>query len=69
MRDVFRRRYCWHVRERLDAEAMHRAAAALAGTHDFASFQTSGAERATRSRNSCVSRPFQVAPSESTTKA
>ena len=30
VRDVFRRRYCWHyVYGRLDAEAMHRAAAGL----------------------------------------
>ena len=33
----------WHyVYGRLDADAMHRAAAALLGTHDFRSFQSSG---------------------------
>ena len=43
VRDVFRRSYCWqYVYGRLDAEAMQRAAAALLGTHDFSSFQTSG---------------------------
>jgi len=51
VRDVFRRHYCWHYTcGQLDAEAMHRAAAALLGTHDFSSFETSGAERQTSVR-------------------
>ncbi len=51
VRDVFRRRYCWQYRAgRLDVDAMSRAADALRGKHDFASFQTSGAERATTVR-------------------
>ena len=45
VRDVFERRYVWHVRTRLDATAMHRAAQALVGTHDFSSFETSGSPR------------------------
>ena len=45
VREVFQRRYGWGVRVRLDADAMHRAARALLGTHDFSSFQTSGAPR------------------------
>ncbi len=46
VREVFRRRYCWHhTHGRLDAEAMNRAAQVLLGTHDFSSFETSGAER------------------------
>ena len=46
LRDVFRRKYSWHYnRGRLDAQAMGRAAGALSGTHDFRSFQSSGAER------------------------
>ena len=45
VRDVFRRRYCWHHHGRLDQTAMARAARALVGTHDFSSFQTTGAER------------------------
>lgn len=46
VRDVFRRHYCWHYTHGyLDAEAMHRAAQALVGTHDFRSFQTAGAPR------------------------
>jgi len=45
-REVFLRRYCWHhVHGRLDVAAMARAAAALKGTRDFSSFETSGAER------------------------
>ncbi len=45
IRDVFGRRYLWHVRCRLDEAAMHRAAQALRGTHDFSSFETHGSER------------------------
>ncbi len=46
VRPVFWRRYGWHFRGgRLDAGAMQRAAAGLEGTHDFSSFQTSGAPR------------------------
>jgi tRNA pseudouridine(38-40) synthase len=51
LRDVFGRHFAWHYRYgRLDAEAMRRAAAALLGTHDFSSFQSSGAPRATTVR-------------------
>ena len=35
IRDVFRRQFAWHYRQPLDAAAMHRAAPALVGTHDF----------------------------------
>ena len=45
IRDVFQRRYLWHVRSRLDDAAMHRASQALRGTHDFSSFETHGSER------------------------
>jgi tRNA pseudouridine38-40 synthase len=51
IRDVFRRRYCWHFTYgTLDAAAMQRAASPLAGTHDFSSFETSGAPRKTSVR-------------------
>ncbi|MCR4412012.1 MAG: tRNA pseudouridine(38-40) synthase TruA [Thermoguttaceae bacterium] len=50
IRDVFRRRTSWHYPVPLDAAAMHRAAQALRGTHDFRSFQTSGSERKTTVR-------------------
>ena len=33
-------RYLWHVSQPLDIEAINRAASALKGTHDFASFQS-----------------------------
>jgi len=39
----FLRLYVWHVPQRLDVEAMNRAAAALVGEHDFAAFQGAGA--------------------------
>jgi tRNA pseudouridine38-40 synthase len=40
----FSRAFAWHVPEPLDADAMHAGAAALAGTHDFAAFQSTGSE-------------------------
>jgi len=51
IRDVFALRYAWHYTYgRLDAVAMQRAAAALIGTHDFSSFETTGAPRKTSVR-------------------
>jgi tRNA pseudouridine38-40 synthase len=51
IRDVCSRRYTWHcARGRLAADAMQRAAAALIGTHDFSSFETTGAPRKTSIR-------------------
>ena len=44
-REIFRRRYCWQVRYALDAAEMHRGATMLLGTHDFSSFETTGAPR------------------------
>jgi tRNA pseudouridine38-40 synthase len=38
----FAARYAWHVAGRLDVGAMHQAASGLAGTHDFAVFQSTG---------------------------
>ncbi len=55
VREVFRRRFAWHVRRRLDAEAMHRAAQALAGTHDFRSFESAWPQR-----NSSVRTIFEI---------
>lgn len=45
VRDVFIRRFAWSTFVRLDVTPMQRAANALLGTHDFASFQSSGAPR------------------------
>lgn len=43
--DPLRRRYWWHVPVDLDVDAMRIATRCLIGTHDFASFQSAGAER------------------------
>ena len=43
--DVFRRHQSWHYRQRLDAAAMHRAAQALLGKHDFRSFESAWPQR------------------------
>jgi tRNA pseudouridine38-40 synthase len=50
LRDLFARRYLWHVYQRLDGEAMRDAAAPLLGTHDFTSYETSGSPRLTTVR-------------------
>jgi len=47
----FERLYTWHIPgPRLDVDAMAAAAAVLEGTHDFAAFQTAGAETHTSER-------------------
>jgi tRNA pseudouridine38-40 synthase len=43
--DPFQTRYAWHVFPRLDAAAMHGAAQALRGRHDFHSFETNWPNR------------------------
>jgi tRNA pseudouridine38-40 synthase len=48
--DLFMRQYLWHIRKRLDVEAMKEAAKSLLGTHDFKSFQTSGSSRLSTTR-------------------
>jgi tRNA pseudouridine38-40 synthase len=42
--DPFERAYEWHVPGRLNIDAMHRAAAAVLGTHDFAAFRSVGTD-------------------------
>ena len=44
-RPLFDRRYVWHVVQHLDVAAMHDASRHWVGTHDFASFQSSGSPR------------------------
>jgi tRNA pseudouridine38-40 synthase len=46
----FLRAYAWHVPERLDTAAMRTAAVAFVGTHDFASFQSTGSDASTTVR-------------------
>ena len=40
----FDRAYVWHLPERLDVDAMRRAAHALIGRHDFSAFQSIGTQ-------------------------
>jgi tRNA pseudouridine38-40 synthase len=55
--DPFARLYSWHIPgPRLDVDAMATAAAVLEGTHDFAAFQTAGAETHTSERVLFLSR-------------
>jgi tRNA pseudouridine38-40 synthase len=48
--DIFLRRYAYHVRQRLDVEAMKRAAQPLLGQHDFHSFESNWPNRASSVR-------------------
>lgn len=50
LRDLFARRYLWHIYQRLNVESMQAAAAPLMGTHDFASYETTGSPRLTTIR-------------------
>lgn len=50
IRDVLQRRYRWHVPRPVDLEAVRQAANRLVGQHDFASFQSAGADRKTTVR-------------------
>jgi tRNA pseudouridine38-40 synthase len=47
---VFDRRYSWHYPHELDVAAMHAAAQALLGKHDFSSFESVGSERSSSVR-------------------
>ena len=49
-RDVFSRRYAWHLHYPLEVAAMDQAARSLLGRHDFKSFETSGSARVTTVR-------------------
>ncbi len=49
-RDLFDRKYLWHIYRRLDVPAMREAAATLVGTYDFLSFQSTGSSRLTTTR-------------------
>jgi tRNA pseudouridine38-40 synthase len=48
--DPFMRKYCYHVKRKLDAAAMHRASQCLLGRHDFHSFETEWPNRLTSIR-------------------
>ncbi|QDU36528.1 tRNA pseudouridine synthase A [Maioricimonas rarisocia] len=48
--DPFLRRYCWKIDQPLDAGAMHQAAQALLGKHDFRCFESHWPNKATSVR-------------------
>lgn len=39
------RRYSWHIRKKLDLDAMRQGMAYLHGTHDFSAFEAAGSDR------------------------
>jgi tRNA pseudouridine38-40 synthase len=61
LRDPFVRRYAWHYRGRLDAAAMHEAAQALVGTHDFRCFESQWPNKATSVRTVTEARVVRCA--------
>ena len=40
--DIFRKRYCYQIPQKLDLDAMRKATGYITGEHDFACFQTAG---------------------------
>ncbi len=44
VRSAIYRNYSWHLRAKLDVDAMNEAASGLLGTHDFSSFCASGSD-------------------------
>ncbi len=58
----FDRGYAWHVSDPLDLAAMRQAARVLAGTHDFAVFQSTGGEIASTVRTIFRSELLVVPP-------
>lgn len=50
IRSALLRNHSWHIKRSLDIEAMNKAASFLVGTHDFASFESTGSPRATSVR-------------------
>ena len=50
VRRAMGRRFHWHVRKKLEVAAMRVGAQQLIGTHDFAAFESSGAESGTTVR-------------------
>ena len=63
----FERAFVWHVPQPLDVGAMRVAARALAGTHDFAAFQSAGTAVTRTVRT--ITRSEVVADSDLTTSA
>jgi tRNA pseudouridine38-40 synthase len=45
LRSAINRQYAWHIRRRLDLEAMAAGTAHLLGRHDFKAFESSGSPR------------------------
>lgn len=42
--DIFRRNFCWQMRDKLNTDLMNQAAEYVVGTHDFKCFQAAGGE-------------------------
>lgn len=51
LRNVFDYRYRWHLHGAIDIDSMRAAAQRFVGRHDFASFQATGSDRKTTTRD------------------
>jgi len=61
---VLTRPFVWRWRGQLDASAMHAAAAALVGEHDFTSFETTPSTRVSKVRTIQALSVFRPAPAD-----
>jgi len=64
-RQVFSRKYAWHIPTPLDVPAMQAGGTHLVGTHDFASFQSAGSERESTIRTIFAAEVTHLAPGSS----
>lgn len=62
VRPVFERRWRWHLKKRLDEEAMNRAVASLVGEHDFSAFRPADCEAASAVRRIDAARWTMMPP-------
>lgn len=50
-RDIFRRKYRWHIDEKIDLEKMRKASEIFVGSHDFTAFTTVKSKKKSKVRN------------------
>lgn len=50
VQDPFQRKYLWHVRQKLNVDAMNEAAQAFLGTHDFTTFTNAKSKKKSMER-------------------
>ena len=56
------RQYVWHIKKKLDGDAMRQAIRHITGTHDFKAFEGAGSPRATTTRHVVNARLSRESP-------